>query len=117
VRPIAQDLADLVLGRREHGRPLSERMISILTGLRMKCEDVGTGYRAFRGDLARRIRLWGFCLCGSLVLEAQREGARIVEVPIAIKPRKGGRSHWASPLSRGTVHCKQAILLAWRLVL
>jgi polyprenyl-phospho-N-acetylgalactosaminyl synthase len=117
VRPVAEDLADLVLGKREYGRPLSERAISALTSLRVKCGDVGTGYRAFRRDLAHRIRLWGFCLCGSLVLEAQRQGARIVEVPITVKPRKGGRSHWASPLSRGTVHCKQAILLASRLFL
>jgi glycosyltransferase involved in cell wall biosynthesis len=117
VRPIAQDLADLVLGKREHDRPLSEQVISALTGLRVKCEDVGTGYRAFRGDLAHRIRLWGFCLCGSLVLEAQRQGARIVEVPITIKPRKAGKSHWPSPLSRGTVHCKQAVLLAWHLIM
>jgi len=117
VRPVAQDLADLVLGRREHGCPLSERVISALTSLRVECKDVGTGYRAFRRDLAHRIRLWGFCLCGSLVLEAQRQGARIVEVPITIKPRKAGKSHWPSPLSRGTVHCKQAVLLAWHLIM
>jgi glycosyltransferase involved in cell wall biosynthesis len=117
VRPIAQGLADLVLGKREHGRPFSEHVISALTSLRVRCEDVGTGYRAFRRDLAHNIRLWGFCLCGSLVLEAQRRGARIVEVPITIRPRRAGESHWASPLSRGTVHFKQAILLASRLIL
>jgi len=117
VRPIVQDLTDLVLGKREHGRPLSERILSALTSLRVKCEDAGTGYRAFRRDLAHAIGLWGFCLCGSLVLEAQRQGARIVEVPITVRPRKAGKSHWASPLSRETVHCKQAILLVWRLVL
>jgi glycosyltransferase involved in cell wall biosynthesis len=111
VQPIAQGLADLVLGRRDDGFPLSERMISRLIRLRVRCKDPGTGYRAFRKRLAHRIRLWGFCLCGSLVLEAWRQGARIAEVPIRIKPRRHGKSHWARPLSRGTTHCRQAILL------
>jgi len=111
VQPIAQDLADLVLGKRDDGRPLSERIISHVTGLRIRCNDVGTGYRAFRKELAHNIRLWGFCLCGSLVLEAWRERARIAEIPIRIRPRKFGKSHWARPLSRGTTHCRQVILL------
>ena len=115
VQPIAEDRADLVLGKREHGRPLSERFLSAITSRCVKCEDVGTGYRAFRRDLAKRIRFWGFCLCGSLALEAQRRGARIVEAPIAIKPRKAGKSHWAFPFSRTAVHCKQAMLLLWHL--
>jgi glycosyltransferase involved in cell wall biosynthesis len=116
VRPIAQDLADLVLGRRNNGRPVSERIISEIVSLRVKCHDAGTGFRAFRRELAHGIRLWGFCLCGSLVLEAQRQGARIVEVPIMIRPRRFGKSHWASPLSRGAIHCKQAFLLFCQLL-
>ena len=111
VQPIIQGLADLVLGKRDEGRPLSELIISKISSLRVKCDDVGSGYRAFRRGLAHRIRLWGFCLCGSLVLEAQRAGAKIVEVPIGIGPRRHGRSHWSSPISRGTTHCKQVILL------
>lgn len=110
-RPIVEDRADLVLGKREHDRPLSERLLSAIISCRVECEDVGTGYRAFRRNLAHNIRLWGFCLCGSLVLEAQRSGARIAEVPIDIKPRLAGRSHWAFPFSRTAVHCKQAMLL------
>jgi len=116
VRPIALDAADLVLGKRERGRPFSEHVISALTSLQVKCNDVGTGFRAFRGDLAHAIRLWGFCLCGSLVLEAQRLGARIVEVPITVRPRQAGISHWPSACSRGSVHCKQTLLIAWSLV-
>jgi glycosyltransferase involved in cell wall biosynthesis len=115
IHPITQDLADLVLGRRDDGCPLSELVISHITSLRVRCNDVGTGYRAFRKDLAHKIRLWGFCLCGSLVLEAWREGARITEVPIRIKPRRYGKSHWARPLSRGTTHCRQVILLICQL--
>ena len=34
VRPIAQDFADLVLGRRDNGRPVSERIISEIVSLR-----------------------------------------------------------------------------------
>jgi glycosyltransferase involved in cell wall biosynthesis len=116
VGPIAQGLADLVLGKRQDGRPLSEQIISKLCSLRVKCEDVGTGYRAFRRDLAHKIRLWGFCLCGSLVLEAQRQGARIAEVPITTNRRKFGKSHWASSASRGTTHYKQALFLLCELI-
>lgn len=114
--PIAEGTADLVLGNRSSSRPLSERIISLMCNLSVKCDDVGSGYRAFRRDLAHRIRLHGFCLCGSLVLEAHRHGARIVEVPIKARPRRFGRSHWSSPLSRGTTHCKQMILLLYELL-
>ncbi|MGA2790610.1 MAG: glycosyltransferase family 2 protein [Candidatus Bathyarchaeia archaeon] len=116
VEPVIRDLADLVLGKRDQCPPLSECVISHITRLRVRCEDVGTGFRAFRKDLAHQISLWGFCLCGSLVLEAWRQGARISEVPINIKPRMFGRSHWARPLSRGTTHCKQSILLLSQLM-
>jgi polyprenyl-phospho-N-acetylgalactosaminyl synthase len=116
VRPIAQGIADLVLGKRCGARPASERIISRLCRLRVNCDDVGSGYRAFRKDLAHRIRLWGYCLCGSLVLEAQKEGARILEVPIDIKPRRYGRGHWDLPLSRGVTHCKQMIVLLQQLL-
>lgn len=115
VEPIVQNLADLVLGRRNDGRPLSERIISYIMSLRVKCKDVGRGYRAFRRDLAHEIRLWGVCRCGSLVLEAWRQRARIVEIPVTTRPRRFGTSHWARPLSRETTHCKQTILLLWEL--
>lgn len=114
-QPIIQDLADLVLGRRSEGIPLSERAIGRLVSLRVKCRDVGTGYRAFRRDVAHSIRLWGFCLCGSLVLEAHRLGARLVEVPVTIKPRRFGKSHWSSSLSRGRMHCEQLALVLLQL--
>ena len=93
IKPIAQGAADLVLGKRIKGRPLSKRILAKIVALRVKCVDPGTGFRALRGELARNIHLWGFCLCGSLVLEAQRHGARIVEIPIRIMPRRYGKSH------------------------
>ena len=117
VSPILHGYADLVLGKRTLGRPISEKIISSLTWLRVGCEDVGSGYRAFRRDLAHSIQPWGYCLCGSLVLEAQKHGARIVEVPITIGPRQGGKSHWPSPLSRGRTHCMQIILVVLHLLI
>ena len=116
VQPIVLGLADLVQGKRDKSRPISERAIARLVSLRLKCDDVSTGYRAFRRDLAQDIRLWGFCLCGSLVLEAHRHGARIVEAPIKVRPRRFEPSHWSSSLSRGTMHFKQAIIILWQLL-
>jgi glycosyltransferase involved in cell wall biosynthesis len=114
-RPIIEDLADMVLGKRDRPPPISERAIARLISFRVKCGDVGTGYRAFRGDLAHRIRLWGFCLCGSLVLEANKHGARILEVPIRVGPRRLSKSHWSSS-SRMRIHSKQAALLLCQLL-
>ena len=115
IAPISQGVADLVLGKRLCELPFSEHVISTLTRRRVNCEDVGSSFRAIRRDLALRMHLWGFCLCGSLILEAQEHGARIVEVPITLKRRAGGKSHWPSPFARGTMHSKQAVLLAWHL--
>jgi glycosyltransferase involved in cell wall biosynthesis len=116
VEPIRSGIADLVLGRREGCIPFSERLIARLVNFRVKCHDVGSGYRAFRADLARMIQLSGVCLCGSLVLEAHKRGARIVEVPIQNKPRSFGKGHWASPFSRARIHLMQVILLSSRLI-
>jgi len=116
VQPIIHGLADLVLGRRDTGRPLSERAIARVVNLRLKCNDVGTGYRAFRRELAHVIRFRGFCLCGSLVLEAARLGARVAEVPIATRPRRFGRSHWHTSVSRARIHFKQTIFVLWVLL-
>lgn len=116
VQPIIDGKADLVMGRRAMIASPSERLIAKLVNFRVECADVGTGYRAFRGDLARKIRLWGICPCGSIVLEAHRMGARIVEVPISTGRRKFGKSHWSAPFSRGIMHLKQAIIVLWNLL-
>lgn len=116
VQPIKLGIADLVLGMREGHLPFSERVIARLVNFRVKCYDVGTGYRAFCANLVSMIHLWGFCLCGSLVLEAHQRGARIIEVPIKNRQRIFGRGHWASPFSRGRTHFMQVILLLSRLI-
>jgi glycosyltransferase involved in cell wall biosynthesis len=116
VKPILRGEADLVLGSRSVGLPASERFISKLVGVRVKCHDVGTGYRALSGALARETRLWGVCLCGSFVLEAYEHGARVMEVPIHLLPRRWGRSHWARPCSRGWTHLRQVSVLLPKLI-
>jgi len=88
--PILNGEADMVLGVREELPHFSERVLTKLTGLRVKCSDVSTGFRAMKKSLAERMELHGTCLCGILQLEAHRLGGRIAEVPIRVKKRRGG---------------------------
>lgn len=83
--PIEHRLADMVLGKREHVTRFSERVISRLVRLKTNVSDSGTGMRAMRTDLARRLIFPGKCICGTSVLEAHHLGARIREVPIHLR--------------------------------
>ena len=116
VQPIIDGEADLVLGRRTCKPPFSERVISEVVNLRVKCFDVGSGFRAVSLGVARKMRLWGACPCGSFVLEAYECGARVTEVPICIQSRKYGKSHW-SAISRGLTHTKQLMMLIQHMLL
>ena len=92
IKPILEDRADLVLGRRPSLPYFSERLITALTRMRVDCADASTGFRAIRRSIAELMRLHGSCLCGTFVLEAKRLGARITEVPITVRERRmGGR--------------------------
>ena len=92
IEPILNDQADLVLGRRPSIPHFSERFITSLTRFRVDCSDASTGFRAIRRHIAMEMKLRGSCLCGTFILEADRLGARIAEVPITIKARReGGR--------------------------
>jgi glycosyltransferase involved in cell wall biosynthesis len=82
VEPIARDELDLVLGARETIPRPSERFLSRLARLRVDVQDSGTGLRALRRSLATELDLDTACTCGTLVLEAETEGARIGEVRI-----------------------------------
>lgn len=84
VEPILMRKADLVLGKREEIPRISERFINSLTNFKVKVVDSGTGFRALKRELASKLNLKGKCTCGILVLEANRHGARIVEVPITL---------------------------------
>ena len=98
IEPLLVDKADLVLGKREEIPRISERLINWLTNFRVTVSDSGTGFRAMSKDLALKLRWKGRCTCGTLVLEANRYGARIAEVPVTIqqipKARKIAWSHF-----------------------
>ncbi len=77
--------ADLVFGKRERVPRLSERLISELVGLKVGLEDTGTGFRALKVSLAERMELYGYCTCGTFVLEAVSLGAEVKEVKAPVK--------------------------------
>jgi len=111
LEPILSGEADLVLGVRRELPHFSERFIRVLVSLCVKCSDASTGMVAVRKDLLRRIRLWGDCPCGILVLEAHGLGARIKEVPIEVRPRRFGRRRIR------TRHVRQSFFVALELIL
>ena len=82
VQPVIEDRMDLVLGARTTIPRPSERILSRLARLKVDVTDSGTGLRALRIGLARDLDLDTACTCGTFVLEAAGEGARIGEVPI-----------------------------------
>ncbi len=52
---------------------------------RVSVDDTGTGFRAYRRELALCLNMEGHCICGVSVLEAAAVGARIAEVPIRLE--------------------------------
>ena len=91
IKPLTEGRGEVALGVRDEIPHRSERIINVLTNLGVKCSDAGTGFRAMKADLARKMKLHGKCLCGTFVLEAHRRGARITEIPIQTKPRFHGK--------------------------
>ncbi len=92
VLPILQGRADMVQGRRNVVPRPSERVLTALAGLRGPVGDSGTGIRALRTELARRLNLRGECICGVFALEVLSLGGRIAETPVTLqrtdKPRR-----------------------------
>ncbi|MFC7132385.1 MULTISPECIES: glycosyltransferase family 2 protein [Salinibaculum] len=80
VEPILADDKDLVLGARQTIPRPSERLLNRLARLRVDVSDSGTGFRALRRSLAVDLELDTACTCGTFVLEAAANGARIGEV-------------------------------------
>lgn len=111
IGPIVEGEADLTLGVRAEIPHSSERVINRLTNLRVECSDVGTGFRAMRADLAKRMRFHGTCLCGTFVLEANKKGARIVEIPVEMKPRSRGERRMRTSHVRQIFHVLKDIVL------
>jgi len=107
VQPIVDGEADLVMGVRPSFPYLSEKVITWVTCLRVPVGDASTGFRAVRKEVAEVMRLHGSCLCGTFVLEAARNGARVKDVPITIAERRQGRRRIQ------TRHVRQLLRVAW----
>jgi len=100
--PIDADRCDLVSGWRTArwgDAPLTRRwpsiaanaLISRLTGVRL--HDHGCTLKAYRGELARRLRLYGEMHRFAPVIAAE-QGARIAELEVNFRPRRTGRSKY-----------------------
>jgi glycosyltransferase involved in cell wall biosynthesis len=120
--PIRSGQADLVLGSRRTGgmergaMPPHARfgngLVALLMGLlyRLQVTDPGP-YRAIRADLlaqlAMREMTYGWPT--EMMVKAARQGARVVEVPVRYRVRRGGRSKVSGTL-RGTILATYFIL-------
>jgi glycosyltransferase involved in cell wall biosynthesis len=85
-----QDRQDPWLNRRLPSR-IANWLISAVTGTRL--HDYGCTLRVMRGDLARSLPLYGEMHRFIPALAAD-EGARVVEIPVAHRPRTIGRSKY-----------------------
>jgi glycosyltransferase involved in cell wall biosynthesis len=81
LKPIAAGEADVVFGARQDIPRPSERLLNRLATRVLPVTDTGTGFRALRADLAKRLELDTACTCGTFALEAALRGARVAEVP------------------------------------
>jgi glycosyltransferase involved in cell wall biosynthesis len=70
---------------------VANRLISRWTGVRL--HDYGCTLKAYRGDLARGLMLYGEMHRFVPAIAAER-GARITEVPVNFRPRRSGRSKY-----------------------
>ncbi len=120
--PISFGRADLVLGSRRSGgmergaMPPHARLGNGLVALLMRLlyglqvTDLGP-YRAIRADLLAYIgmREMTYGWPTEMMVKAAREGARVVEVPVRYRVRRGGRSKVSGTL-RGTMLATYYIL-------
>jgi glycosyltransferase involved in cell wall biosynthesis len=85
VSPILKNEADVILGTRDSIARPSERFINWLIRWQLPVADTGTGFRALRKSVALQLTIPGRCICGTSVLEYAYLGARVAEVPIALR--------------------------------
>lgn len=109
IKPIIDGEADLVLGQRSEIPSLSERFIGRLVKVQLNLHDHGTGFRAVRKDVAKKMNLGGQCTCGTFVLEAARHKATIREVPIVLRTIE-------KPRKRKWIHIIQVCHVVWSLL-
>ena len=123
VRPIIEGKADHVNGSRMLGEFETEsvirhagvhffsRVVTVLTGQRVT--DISSGYRATSADTLRKLILeqdqfW----TSEVTIEALRQHARVVEVPVTFLTRRGGVSKKPKSLRYGWNFTK-AITKTW----
>jgi len=70
---------------------LANALISRITGVEL--HDYGCTLKAYRGDLARKLNLYGE-MHRFVPAIAAEQGARISELPVAFRPRRSGRSKY-----------------------
>jgi len=106
VGPIARGEADVVVGWRAPSRdPLPRRILGALGGmaaaavLGVRARDVSCAFMAFRTARARELALIarGGCVSAEMLARLSRAGARIVERPVAHRPRARGAAARGSP--------------------
>lgn len=123
VGPIVRGEADYVNGSRllgdferesimrHAGVHFFSRLVTLLTGRRIT--DPSSGFRAARADLLRRLVLeqdqfW----TSEILIEALRHKARVMEVPVTIEARKGGKSKKPKSIKYGYYFSK-VIFQTW----
>lgn len=98
IKPIQNNEADMVQGNRHFYPRPSEKWLTKLAGIKGPVGDSGTGFRAIKTDLAKKLQLKGRCICGTLALEVLHNGGTIKEVDIELKsvnkPRKAAWYHF-----------------------
>ena len=91
---------DLVSGWKKHrqdpfGKVAASRIFNYVVGVasRVKLHDINCGFKAYRGELARSLRLQGDMHRFTPVL-AHAMGYRVGELVVTHHPRRYGRSHY-----------------------
>ncbi len=123
IKPIVEGQADHVNGSRILGEPdrgsvirylgvhFFSGVVTVLTGQRVT--DISSGYRATRADTLRKLILvqdqfW----TSEVTIEALRQHARVVEVPVTFLTRRGGESKKPKTF-RYAWHFSKAIGKTW----
>jgi hypothetical protein len=122
VGPIHRGEADMVVGSRirgdferesrarHAGMLILSGLVSLLHGQRLT--DVSSGFRAMSSDLMRRLNLEQDQYSSEILVEALRQGARIIEVPITVRARASGQSKKPTSLKYGYRFSK-VIIQTW----
>ncbi len=98
LHPILEGKADLVMGERPSFPHLSEKILTLLTSLRVPCKDVSTGFRAIKRDIVEQMVLQG-SVCAVLLSWRLRDMGLEFLVCQSARVRRIRRSIFASFLS------------------